>query len=118
MVHEEFLNESERPKVEEKCPRCGCGSSDYRVCFKRNTETDTIHIFCCNCEKDPYGNCKFTCPAICLCDCIDRIKHSKFELIDQVCYPLEKARVKAAELQNQGYRVCGVCVSVLYHNEL
>ena len=118
MRYREPLNESERPKVEEKCSECQCGGSDYRVCFKQNTETGTIHIFCCNCEEDSYGDCKFTCPAICLCNCIDRAEHSKFELIDRVCYPLEKARVKAAELQNQGYKVCGVCVSALYHNGL
>jgi len=129
MIHRELLNESERPKVEEKCPKCECSSekySDYKVCFRENTNTDTIHIFCCKCKCEEYFldeciDCKEDCTSICLCDCTNRAGHSNFKVLTfkgKKCFTLDEARIKAAELQNKGYKVCGVCVSALYHNGL
>jgi len=118
MRHREPLNESERPKVEEKCPECACGNSIYKVCFKRNIETGTIHIFCCECQIETVDDCKVKSTKICLCDCINRAGHNNFQLINNKAYTLEEARIKAAELQNQGDNVCGICVSALYHNAL
>ena len=121
MRYRETLNESERPKVEEKCPTCKCGDSAYKVCFKQNTNTGTIHIFCCKCEEVHLLGCIETHTPKCLCDCINRVGHSNFRLLTfkgKECFSLEEARLIAAELLNKNYNVCGVCVSALYHNGL
>ena len=119
MRHRELLNDSDRPKVETKCHPCKCGDSVYKVCFKQNTKTETIHIFCCKCEIVPNLGCMEICTPTCLCDCLARAEHSNFNLLtlgERKCFTLEEARLIAAELQNRGDNVCGVCISVISHN--
>ncbi len=116
------LYESEKASVEEHCKPCECDGKIY-VCFKRNKNTGTIHIFCCECKMDDWGDCKYYCTNKCLCNCIERIEKEDKEIPDfeievRKCFSLEEARLTAAQLQNEGYNVCGVCVSALSHNGL
>jgi RecJ-like exonuclease len=115
MISEWFF-ESEKPSVEEHCKSCECDGEIY-VCFRQNDHTGTIHIFCCECKMDDWGDCKYYCTNRCLCNCIEKgnFYNSNFEKIDNYCYTLEQARKRARQL---GTNVCGVCVSALYHNNL
>jgi len=106
-----YFLEGENPKLGEKCKKC---NGTYYVCLAKYKKTGTIHIFCCRPSNE---GC--ICIPKCLCNCIERTgaQPKDFEIVES-CIPLEEARIRAAELQNNGENVCGDCVSALYYNDL
>ena len=106
---------SEIAPVEEKCRDCG----EVRVCFGRYEEGGTIHIYCCK-EKKMKAFSRYDCE----CDEYssicgnERRRKNKLILKNKYCFSIEEARRIAAEVANKGNKVCGNCVSMLYHNDI
>ncbi|WP_456488464.1 hypothetical protein [Caminibacter pacificus] len=80
------------------------GNKHYK--FYKHLETDTIHIV-----KTHIGCIGEDDKTICNLD-----KMKLIPMRDLDCLKEETARTEAAKLQNRNQKVCGNCISALYHN--
>ncbi|WP_022846792.1 hypothetical protein [Desulfurobacterium sp. TC5-1] len=103
------------------------------VTFRQHKNTERIHLFP---SRTDNGKCTFYRESYCSRRITNAVKLKDTEKLPSVrlkvlssgkikeinvtsdkflCVEREKARLLAALLQNNGYDVCGVCVSHLYH---
>jgi hypothetical protein len=110
----DMVNERNAP-IEEKCIRKGC--IPMKVCFVENKDTGTLHLACCRKIYGTYNTC--LCTENLINDkCESEVKNKRVLEFNEVsCLTIEQAREIAAELANDGKKVCARCISMLYHND-
>jgi len=85
---------------------------EEKYCLCKNKIDGTYHLFKCN-----YINnvCSLKSKkSICQKEELEYSKN-KYECI-YTCGDIKEVRLKLAELANDGYQICGICVSRLYKN--
>ena len=86
---------------------------NFKYCLCKNKVDETLHLFEC---KETINGCVLKSRlSICKKEKLENLS-SNYECIVR-CENIEETRLKLAELANDGYQICGICVSRLYKNE-
>ncbi len=84
--------------------------ADDQYTFIKHPGTNEIHIFISKLNDN--GSCKVNKSS-----CCKLVERESSDPVIEKCLPIHSARIRAAEIANEGNNVCGDCVGHLYKTE-